>query len=378
MIPQRGSESAPLNLEPIEIGTLPSSIPLTANSGPIAWSLMSILLMPGAFRLLLATAVVVNHYTRLQIGTAAVELFFILSGYWIDRMYDRQYSKLRFPAFVFITSRFMRLMPLFLLFSVIAILLQNALGTKVALDHIGFDMLPNFFILGYASLSERPLVPAWSLDIELQFYLLFPLLWGALSRSRKFLGSVAVALLIGGGLYLGLFLREQSAVVIPYFGFFAVGIYASRIEWKPTGGLIWSGIGIALLGAAMTAVIQGASGIFVASESLPGRAWNTAANVAVAVCLAPLAISTVNRRSTRRDRIAGDLSYAVYCSHWISVVVAAYYFSEAGWRTKLPFIAGALILTYGVSLAALVWFDRPLGQLRERWIRRQPSRAELS
>jgi peptidoglycan/LPS O-acetylase OafA/YrhL len=166
-------------------------------------------------------------------------------------------------------------------------------------------------------------------------------------------------------------------MVLPYLGFFAIGVYASRAVWKPTPQFIWSGISLALLGGVLTAIIPGTKGIFIASDGLPGRDWNTAANIAVAVCLAPLAVSTVTRRSTRGDRIAGDLSYAVYCSHWIGVALAAYYFSDAGWRTKLPFIASSLILTYLVSLAALIWYDRPLGHLRDHWIRRQPSRTEL-
>jgi peptidoglycan/LPS O-acetylase OafA/YrhL len=354
--------------EPVAIG-LP-------EAGRDRRTLSARLLAPGIFRLLLASAVVVNHYTRLQIGTAAVELFFILSGYWIDRMYDRQYSHLRAPAFVFIVSRIMRLMPMFLLFSVAAILLQNVLHTKVALTHIGFDVLPNFLILGYASLHERPLVPAWSLDIELQFYLIFPLLWGIIPRNRTTLGWATVFLLTAGGIYLGADLKDQSAIFLPYLGFFAIGIYASRAQWKPASPLIWLCAGVALTMLAITLALPQARGVFFASEGLPGRDWNTAGNIAFAIMLVPLAVSTVTRRSTRIDRTVGDLSYAVYCSHWIGVAAAAYYLSDAGWRVKLPFIAASIILTYAVSLIVLLWFDRPIGHLRERWIRRQPKHVD--
>lgn len=332
------------------------------------------LLMPGAFRLILASAVVVNHYTKLQIGTAAVELFFILSGYWIDRMYGRQYSALRAPGFVFILSRFMRLLPLFLPFSIASVVLHLALHTKTAPDHIGLGLLPNFIILGYASMTERPLVPAWSLDIELQFYILFPVAWHLLARSRAILPYLTIVLLAAGGWYLGYYLRDQSTLVLPYLGFFAVGVSSSRMSWKPDSRLIWGGVGLAALFVLLTIIVPYSRGLLVASEGLPGRDWNTAANVAIAVLLAPLAISTVIRRSTPKDRLVGDLSYAVYCSHWLGVIIAGYYLTDAGALTKLPIVMIEIALTYLISLGALLWFDRPLGRLREAWIHRQPRR----
>jgi peptidoglycan/LPS O-acetylase OafA/YrhL len=340
--------------------------------------LSSIFLMPGAFRLLLASAVVINHYTKLQIGTAAVELFFILSGYWIDRMYGRQYSILRAPAFVFITSRFMRLMPLFLPFNIAAIMFHLALHTKAAPDHIGLDLLPNVFILGYASMTERPLVPAWSLDIELQFYLLFPFIWTLFSRSRATLACATIVLLGAGGWYLGYYLRDQSTMVLPYLGFFAIGIYASRAAWKPAPLLVWSGAGLAAFIVLLTMIVPLGRGILLAGDGLPGRDWNTAANVVLAISFAPLAIFTVTRRSTPRDRVVGDLSYAVYCSHWLGVIVAGYYLPGVGALTKLPIVVTEVALTYLISLGALLWFDRPIGRLREAWIHAQPIRSGAS
>ena len=42
---------------------------------------------PGTFRLLLALLVVLDHFTGIMVGRAAVYLFFVLSGFWIHRMW---------------------------------------------------------------------------------------------------------------------------------------------------------------------------------------------------------------------------------------------------------------------------------------------------
>jgi peptidoglycan/LPS O-acetylase OafA/YrhL len=328
--------------------------------------------MPGAFRLLLASAVVVNHHTRLKIGAASVELFFILSGYWIDRMYGGRYSKLRRRAAVFVASRLMRLLPMFQLFSAIAMVLAITFHTPAAPQGLSLALLPNFTILGYASMPEQPLVPAWSLDIELQFYLLFPLLWLVMVRIDAVLGYVTAILLVAGGLYLGLVLKDQSAIVFPYLGFFFLGVFASRKAWKPSTALIWAGVLGAMALVVFTLAMPEARGILIAADGLPGRSWNTAVNIVLAVLIAPLAISTVTRPSTRIDRIAGDLSYVVYCSHWVGVVIAGAYLADLRLPARLPFIAFDIAVTYAVSLALLLWVDRPLGQFRAAWIGRQP------
>jgi peptidoglycan/LPS O-acetylase OafA/YrhL len=358
--------------EAAETGVVEPGATAMTQPWPLWRSLLAALAMPGAFRLFLASAVVVNHYTKLQVGTAAVDLFFILSGYWIERMYGKQYAPRRRPAFVFISSRVMRLMPMFLLFSVSAILLQNALHTDVALDHFGFDVLPNFVILGYASMSKGPLVPAWSLDIELQFYLLFPLFWRVIPRNKTVLLWIALFLIGAGAVYLGLILREQSRTVLPYLGFFTLGLYASRARMIPSRLAVRIGCALALLLVVGSLASPPLRGLFYAMDGLPAREWKTLGNIALALCLAPLAISTLTRKSTATDRTLGDLSYAVYCSHWIGVILAGHYLLDVGWRLKLPCVIALLVITYLASFAALVSFDRPLSRLREAWIRRQP------
>lgn len=87
---------------------------------------------PGTFRLLLATIVVITHYSALNLGGTAVDLFFVLSGYWVTRMWNLKYSLLDRPYAVFMRSRVWRLAPIFWLCSGLAIFITSYLPTLIA------------------------------------------------------------------------------------------------------------------------------------------------------------------------------------------------------------------------------------------------------
>ena len=52
-----------------------------------------IIVGPGFFRLILATLVFLHHTSSIALGEMAVIVFFVLSGYWIAKMYREKYSK---------------------------------------------------------------------------------------------------------------------------------------------------------------------------------------------------------------------------------------------------------------------------------------------
>ena len=134
---------------------------------------LSRLAAPGCFRLFLALLVLIDHATRLNLGTAAVFVFFTLSGYWIRVMWEKRYS--HGPYWIYVVSRFWRLMPVFALGSCICWMLLIARGAVPPIhDALLHQLVSNIFIVGYDLLAYRANAPAWSLDIEVQFYLVAP------------------------------------------------------------------------------------------------------------------------------------------------------------------------------------------------------------
>jgi len=66
---------------------------------------------PDLFRNVLAMTVFAHHLTRFSIGNMAVYIFFVLSGYWIARMWVGRYAKSERPFSTFYLSRSLRLIP---------------------------------------------------------------------------------------------------------------------------------------------------------------------------------------------------------------------------------------------------------------------------
>src|SRR5262245_51095825 len=92
---------------------------------------------PGGLRYLLALAVVLFHATRwVPVGPAAVYVFFVLSGYWMSRMYQESYARLQNPLRVYLTSRALRIFPLYLTalaFTLLAIAGHDAITGRHAI-----------------------------------------------------------------------------------------------------------------------------------------------------------------------------------------------------------------------------------------------------
>lgn len=283
-------------------------------------------------------------------------------------MYDAKYRLAELSGPLFIASRLLRLLPAFLLFNTAAILLHLAWHDKVAASFSGWPLLPNALLLGYAGLAERPMVPGWSLDIELQFYLVFPLLFPFLRHAPRRAWFLCALLLVLGGGYMAIGLQDNSNTVFPFGGFFLLGVVVAQARTEPSLRLVRICTALALIGFIAIVANPSWRGTVLHSINADEFAWNTGLNFVLALLLAPLTLATVFRRSSKTDRFLGDLSYMVYCSHWIGVMLAQKYLSGASRWVKVPSIVGMLIVTYAVSAAVLLCFDRPISQRRERWI----------
>ena len=154
------------------------------------------MLKPGITRFILASIVVLFHISRFVfLGRFAVCSFFVLSGYWITLMFSNKYSKKVHPLKVFYTSRLWRLLPIFYTFSVLVFIVRLIINYNIVQQIISLNLLDkivfwtsNIILLGYYSLPKIVLLsPAWSLDIELQFYLLFPALFYLSRNNHKVL-----------------------------------------------------------------------------------------------------------------------------------------------------------------------------------------------
>lgn len=137
-------------------------------------------------------------------GFVGVDIFFVLSGFVITRMIVDQVSNGDFKYFSFLIARAKRLAPNlfamliatslvgFFVFDTgqLAKLGQDALAAGLYISNIVFMFeTPYFFVDG----ASNPLLHTWSLGVEEQFYLLYPILIALLvkrSIGLVFVGSV--------------------------------------------------------------------------------------------------------------------------------------------------------------------------------------------
>jgi len=274
---------------------------------------------PGAFRLFLALLVMVDHFSSIGWGAAAVYTFFLLSGFWIFTMWSGRYRLSRQPYLTYLFSRVWRLAPVMVLVSLITLLLYPQIGIPITTVVPGNPLrlaASTIFLLGYAALPYSPVGSAWSLDVEMQFYIIAPLLaWALIAWKRGTLLILGAA--IGCSLLCALVVK---AYILPcYIAFFVAGMIAAQMRWHPseTLSLVSSAVTVALV---VGVLVSPWRGILIGGSHVTALyAYALPFNVALAVTIIPFAIATTRRSSDTVDRMMADLSYIVYLQHWIAM-----------------------------------------------------------
>lgn len=145
-------------------------------------------------------------------GFIGVDVFFVVSGYLISGIVLRGLQEESFEFWVFYGRRAVRILPALLVVLVATctfgwICLYSFEFANLGKHTVaGLGFMANFLLWsesGYfdVSASQKPLMHLWSLAIEEQFYLLFPLLmWAAVKLRLNLKYVILVALLLSFGL----------------------------------------------------------------------------------------------------------------------------------------------------------------------------------
>ncbi|RZN08668.1 hypothetical protein CWO91_21155 [Bradyrhizobium genosp. SA-3] len=329
----------------------------------------------GLLRLLLALAVVGDHvrppfpWLHLTAGTIAVEVFFVVSGFYMQMVLSQRYASVG----AFYLSRAFRIYPTYWIVAALAfafwpvngfhhiaslgwqpaslVFASNALiFLQDTLLCLGADHGKLFFTADFQStapqLSAYLVVrPSWTLALELYFYLLAPYL----TRLSSFrLGAVAL-ILTGARLatyHAGL---DHDPWFYRFFPFelplFVLGMLSfrlfSRIEMLP-----FSKSKAAALVAICGLIVVGRYFVL----NVPAQYSFAAAAAAAAV--APVAFSAFKDVSI--DRFVGDLSYPIYLVHFPIIQFLSNNYTVV--------VAVSLL----VSCLIVVGLERPLDRLRHR------------
>ncbi|MDB6072384.1 MAG: hypothetical protein JWO89_24 [Verrucomicrobiaceae bacterium] len=175
-------------------------------------------------------------------------------------------------------------------------------------------LLPKALLDG---VSVTFLMPAWSIGLEEQFYLVAPLLMWMLRRSW---GLVAVLLVaMAGQIFQSWWSNPVNASLPFWLPFFLVGIGSSHVaHWVEKNQEDVSKWGRTIAFSALVAAI------FLAREPLPFLIWGVACPVALGVWTGfagPVGKLVTWVLRNRAAQLVGDISYSLYLIHWPVIIM---------------------------------------------------------
>ncbi len=325
-----------------------------------------LLLEAGQFRLLLAAMVVLVHTLGTPFGGAAVFLFFILSGYWIAHMWERQYCRTRQPWLTFALSRCWRIFPLYwLCYALMLVICQVTSRHEPELwaRVLSPEWLARMAVLVGSDGQERILRPAWSLDYEMQFYLIAPWLVMALrGRAAQRAGWAACVVL---AVWFATGHGPLPRTVVYYGAFFLAGVLCRQSGWRPGPRLVQAAA-IGFFG-----LLLGLAGWHIGQRlgQLPAVLHETPwLNTLVVLVGFPVAVNSCHRPGDAFDRHLGNLAFPLYLSHDLVDVLFEHWLAGKGLAFKLGMLPvvwlSMALLAVGLYLAV----DRPLEKLRHRFV----------
>lgn len=333
----------------------------------------------GGFRLLLALLVAVQHFgasltppavrellAPLAPGNVAVMVFFVMSGFII---FEARAAFYRDRPGAFLLNRGLRIVPPFIAAVGLSILVHYALGDH---DHAGVYSAANVianllgFLPGANAIAGDTVLEffgyAWSIRVELLFYLL---VFGAMSAEtvlRRFLpmlpDSLPMRLLCS--LALLLFLVWRLGLPVPA---------QSYVQYAP----------YFVFGAALYSSHQGSRGaMMLCLAMVPMMFWHLhdyedmwfrdGRNVPFQQGLLALLLMTIailpmlrpTRALARPDSRLGDLSYAFYLNHPLAGAATAFWFaSRTDWAILFALPAGLIL-----SMLMFRAIEPALGRIR--------------
>jgi peptidoglycan/LPS O-acetylase OafA/YrhL len=301
-------------------------------------------------------------------GFVGVDIFFVISGYLITRIVFTDVSSGTYSVLRFYDRRIRRIFPALVSLYLVCIALAFFLYFPTETATFGNSVIAstyfvsNIFFYYRSGYFERdsetnPLLHTWSLSVEEQFYVLFPLVVFAIRNFRHW-----ARVLVISAIALASF---TSAVYTVYANPSAAFYLVQFRAWElAIGGLLAIGA-LPLISSRWIAEVIAVSGLvlvcgsfFFISPTLPFPGL-----AALAPCLGAAAIiySGENNQtlvgsflSLSLLQFSGLISYSLYLVHWPAIVFFRL-FHEPSRLEKLTLVAGCIAL----ATLSLRFIERP-------------------
>jgi peptidoglycan/LPS O-acetylase OafA/YrhL len=293
-------------------------------------------------------------------GFIGVDVFFVISGYLISSIIISQLERGHFSIFEFYSRRIRRIFP-----ALIVVLLATICFGWVVLLQMEFKQLGKHVAAGSGFVSNlvlwnesgyfdnlgvtKPLLHLWSLGVEEQFYVFWPLiLWTVFTKRLSFLYVIAAIFCVSMAANLSTVESDPTAAFFSPLtrfwelmsGGIAAYLHLHRKTWAKHTQQFASMSGAALL-------ISGFA--LIKPQNLFPSWWAVlpVAGTFLLIMAGPMAI--VNRHLLKRKEAVGlgRISYPFYLWHWPLLSFAFILYGEKpSYQVKIALIFAALSLAF--------------------------------
>ncbi|MGQ2906757.1 MAG: acyltransferase family protein [Aliihoeflea sp.] len=307
-----------------------------------------------AIAVLLVTVFHINE-TLIPGGYVGVDVFFVISGYLITGIIVRDVDQNRFSFAEFYRRRFRRIFPAMFAVTlttlVVGILVmlpedvQQLAWSAIATSLSGANVFFTYFLdTSYfaADSAAVPLLHMWSLGVEEQFYLVWPLALLLMLKTRKTLALLV--LVVVGSIAIGEWQLRNGLFEWAYY------MLPSRAFQLAVGGALVFLPAVSFLAARLLmplglAAVIGSAWLLDAASAFPG--FNAVpVTLGTAAILASGGLPTAWSRclSIQPLRLVGLISYSLYLWHWPVLAFQRYFVGELSAQAQVTSFVVMILL----------------------------------
>jgi peptidoglycan/LPS O-acetylase OafA/YrhL len=304
-------------------------------------------------------------------GFVGVDVFFVISGFLITSLILKEIGENNFSLVMFWERRIRRIFPA--LFAVVLativagwflyfpddfnLLGKSALAQAILMSNVFFWRQTGYFAPG---IDTKPLLHTWSLAVEEQFYVLFPLLliflaWrkrSAIPQAIFWLGIGSFALSVVGCY----FMPAPTFYLLPTRAWeLMVGAFLAAIPGRQLSNpFLNETIGLSGLGLVLYAVF-----VYTSNTRFPGlAALPPCLGAALIICSGSgMKPALTNRMLALKPVVfIGLISYSLYLWHWPVLVFTKYRSLGAqSWELR----AVLLMVSVALAVGSWKWIEMP-------------------
>ena len=309
-------------------------------------------------------------------GAYGVDLFFALSAYLITSLLLRERDlrgTIDLRGFYF--RRILRIWPLYLSFVAFAAIVGRFIpGQRLSADYLlGFTFMAGNWVYVFQGLPHSFAIPLWTVSIEEQFYLTWPLALRKATPRR--IAHFAIVLLVVSHLLRAAMVATGASINAMEYNTFtrldpiALGILVALAADRLPSFLRWQRRALMMFGLSACIAAYAMSAL---EKTANVSTWRLAVShsltalASVTILLAVLGSTNPFFRNKPLIYL-GKISYGLYVIHEFGHLIAKQVFPAAAPLPVMVQSCLALALTVLLAAASHRWLESPFLRLKERF-----------